>query len=1677
MPTNSLASLMQFANGGAAGRSSSGASLMTPPDFTAGTQGFTSALSSLMKLELERQKMEAAAARAAAKAAENAPAATIDGKEGGLLDGGTGDNPVYKGKVPKGLISMRGADGRWRGFLGRDKNDVKAEMAKINADILKAKSGSLIEKNKPLKDAIGRINAPNASVASQTKALDDARAAMADMPAEEAAAIMSSVLDPLQKENAKKRAAIERDSGTTAVWDTLSAAASKTASAAKLLFTAHTPDEQIGVAKEALENQRKTIENNAYLREQEALRAEGEGVFGRASASTGHYATNILTSGAELLGDVVANQAIPAAIGTAAGMATTTGVGAPVGIALGTLAASQSGRLDYLMRLASDPNLTDDQKREAAAGWGQYGTGAVNAAAWQLIPGGKYVRGLMRGAVAPAAANTAGAVALNKALTWNNRSAVSRLGRSYVKSSGELAGIVGGSHVAGNTIYNSTTGQDGSVLEGLPEAIGQAAILGGAFAPFGMRKRRTGTIDSIFETDANTGKAPLNPGVTIDGSGRAKIAGPVVKPTDSSVAAASTASGVSLSAEETKLLQGAKIAKEAEDKAKRAQQRTDVSFTPPTPEEQAEIDAKRVLYNSEDLRNASIELSAGLETAAAKLNRSGKKTAAGKYGGTMAPSSESVAEFKAEVDQAVAHYLTDANIAGPDAITHLNEYVKSLDEHFGANNKAARQRNAAWNSYAAAEAAGKNMRNFKVRISYLRDELLPRLQTPEGLESFIAEMEHRNQPVQPAAPESTAPSRTSAPAEAAPSRAEAPAQPEPVAVEQPSGPDIPAPIHVEPPSTYPTKLSAMRSQGWTLDQLKAAAKHGILLTKNGKPVNNMKKLESDYASDQGNYMFDSKAYKEFTERPMQEPTQPVQEQPAQKQAETAPMETVSESAPMDSAEPVEDAKPEETTPAAPAPKKKSRGTNKKQNENQYSLLDLLPAKDSTNAEEVTVRNQEGTTGGSPIEGKDSELGEPVNEAEGRSDTVDTESDSGMETGGTPASGPASAEPSEQAPRSDTGDTGEGSGRTAVQSSGPDQNPEAEIEQARAPRDGEGADTGSGAEPAAEVNAESGEGAGSGAGEAVGDAGGAGDAADAGGTAVEARVAALHKSDPRATSNLAERLSAMTVLDDTIGEFNPDAGVYLSIVDGKARASARKKLEKTRNRDNEFVGKAVQWGLDLIDSYSELDARAKVENHVGMDGVVDAEPTKLSAPLDPSPVPTPATRSRKRRVVTDVTVEPPEPATKETETFDTVSDVPMDLSNNNVRSRFRNGLKAILESGLKLAEKHADDPVVSAAVHASSLDLLRKSLVGDLGRYLSNADGFGEKRATSMIRYILSGKERSIDREMFDKHSYDAVMGTTSRSGSEAALRDSLRSITDATRNNLIQQIRRRARAVAEKILTTEDGRTPAQRRDRVLKEFSAIVEDITGKSHGALMAKELKDSRIIKHESSFYSQLQKLVDAAARDLEEKSAVYDAIDDLSKELGSIRSKPDAAKQATAPTPESVTNAALEAGSMDALGDAISALYGIDEVAATMTNSAGKSLSDLFSIKDTKKARANAASGKNELSLNLFGERPTLDTFQKLQTALDRSLSMRDSIAEAYRQVLSKLGVDTSDLSEMTGRKLTGLMTADKLRSAGVEDRLLYHDAKFADYVASLLNGDDNATNNAITKLKDRYYCQA
>lgn len=303
--------------------------------------------------------------------------------------------------------------------------------------------------------------------------------------------------------------------------------------------------------EEAEADMRKGIEErlelertNAYARDQ-ALRAqEGEGAWSRAEgwgmlANSAEAVGNMLPQVAAAVGGRSLGSAVGAGVGAGVGFFTpvpggTAGgaeLGAQIGGLIGTAvgggtAGGLQGRYDYVERVLNDPNLTEEQKREALEGWGITGATAANAALGAIPLGFRDAAKLAAPRigftsagkeVGELAAKMGGDAAARKAALSqvSRRQLIEEAERGYLgnlpnslKWGGIEAGTMLGVGVPlNNAIYGSGTGQDVDLTEGLQEAavmgIPLAALIGFGGAKPRMSRARIEAMHPNWRKDGS----------------------------------------------------------------------------------------------------------------------------------------------------------------------------------------------------------------------------------------------------------------------------------------------------------------------------------------------------------------------------------------------------------------------------------------------------------------------------------------------------------------------------------------------------------------------------------------------------------------------------------------------------------------------------------------------------------------------------------------------------------------------------------------------------------------------------------------------------------------------------------------------------------------------------------------------------------------------------------------------------------------------------------------------------------------------------------------------------------------------------------------------------------------------------------------------------------------------
>lgn len=512
MPTRTLADLMS----GSKSRSSS-SSIYEPPDFSSGSSSFTTLMTQLAKAQLAQQK-------AAAAARGGAPS------DGGFIDGGSGVNPV--GKLPSGWEWLRTASGHWYGAYKRGGGEMQKLLDDLNTRERTAAIDKVSKNHPELKKDLEAL--PTQSVEKQEQTLAKLRESVSKFSPEDAQLAMRTIIEPAAKQAEKERAAVESDAGVGTVMDYLNMSWKKAKFAGNLVMP-RTTEQKMQLGEDYNKDIQSIIENNAYIRNQKKLEAEGADWSDRTFGGTGSVLSNTVGEiAAPIAGDiatVIGAGKVGAAIGSVV-----PGVGTAIGGAGGALAglmtrgaaAFNQGRADFISRVMADDRLNPEQKRAAIDGYSEYGEGALNAAIWTALPGAQ-----LRGSVARAGerkalsemptvmsdfASRSNAVRAGlaesamDAAKWNARSLPSRYLRSVGRTGVELEAYNTAGLLGGNAIYNNATGQDDPIAEGLSDSITGTAISALAFGipgagrrPLGMAGQKktkvAGSTDAVAQVD------------------------------------------------------------------------------------------------------------------------------------------------------------------------------------------------------------------------------------------------------------------------------------------------------------------------------------------------------------------------------------------------------------------------------------------------------------------------------------------------------------------------------------------------------------------------------------------------------------------------------------------------------------------------------------------------------------------------------------------------------------------------------------------------------------------------------------------------------------------------------------------------------------------------------------------------------------------------------------------------------------------------------------------------------------------------------------------------------------------------------------------------------------------------------------------------------------------------
>lgn len=298
---------------------------------------------------------------------------------------------------------------------------------------------------------------------------------------------------------------------------------------------------------QSLENARKTREENEAIRaasptlNERMLREQENQRLGRTEGYTDVAGTNLPANIAASTAEVLTSFAPAIGVGIIPGIGTGASVAAMGYLGAGMNMAGQAARAE------ADPNLTEEQKRQAVSysDPGFVGTAVAGGLTGALIPGG-VTGGLIRGAgraAAPGLAAVSKGIAkgtvrppstqaistmlseeglgaarsriaqagLNSAARAAAPRSLGTLGRDIIANSAENAGLMAGNTVAANMAYNVSTGQPlmQNVTEGVKEAAAEGALLGGPFGALHTMRRNPAAKPAAQVKGAVTPDAPV----------------------------------------------------------------------------------------------------------------------------------------------------------------------------------------------------------------------------------------------------------------------------------------------------------------------------------------------------------------------------------------------------------------------------------------------------------------------------------------------------------------------------------------------------------------------------------------------------------------------------------------------------------------------------------------------------------------------------------------------------------------------------------------------------------------------------------------------------------------------------------------------------------------------------------------------------------------------------------------------------------------------------------------------------------------------------------------------------------------------------------------------------------------------------------------------------------------
>ncbi len=361
----------------------------------------------------------------------------------------------------------------------------------------------------------------NASVERQGEILSDLEKNVVPNIAKGQAVEVQEAIASIMKEARRgldKRTGEVENAAGDAFGDVLGARLGQYAENLRSLFTDSTAEDKRISGERRDKIMRDTIENNAYLRNQQLREAEGAGLFDRAFNGTGSPWTNLTTTAAEMLPDFAADIAPAASLGATGGLIAGP-PGAIAGALLGTgvsmLLGGAEERGQYLSNVATDERLSDAQRMEALTGPESTGAFAVGAGL-SALPGGIMGRGadmarsVMRRAGSSAAEGAASAAASNA----TRRGIRHMLTRDVPEMAAEGGLQTGAEQVAQNVLLESGSGVDIDPFENLGEAVAAGALAGGVLGvPRNLARRNRQQTTPSPDT---TSTEPIEPDATAE---------------------------------------------------------------------------------------------------------------------------------------------------------------------------------------------------------------------------------------------------------------------------------------------------------------------------------------------------------------------------------------------------------------------------------------------------------------------------------------------------------------------------------------------------------------------------------------------------------------------------------------------------------------------------------------------------------------------------------------------------------------------------------------------------------------------------------------------------------------------------------------------------------------------------------------------------------------------------------------------------------------------------------------------------------------------------------------------------------------------------------------------------------------------------------------------------------